>query len=91
MKVNWKARFKNKVFLISFLALLVSFVYNVLGVFDVVPAISESQVSEFITIIVNVLGVLGVVVDPTTQGVSDSERALTYCTENDVREAEGNE
>jgi phi LC3 family holin len=91
MKVNWKARFKNKVFLISFLALLISFVYNVLGMFDVVPAISESQVSEFITIIVNVLGVLGVVVDPTTQGVSDSERALTYFTENDVREAEGNE
>lgn len=91
MKVNWKARFKNKVFLISFLALLVSFVYNVLGMFDVVPAISESQVSEFITIIVNVLGVLGVVVDPTTQGVSDSERALTYFTENDVREADGNE
>jgi phi LC3 family holin len=88
MKVNWKARFKNKVFLISFLALLVSFVYNVLGMFEIVPPISESQVLEFVTIVVNVLGVLGVVVDPTTQGINDSERALTYCTENDVREVE---
>jgi phi LC3 family holin len=88
MKVNWKARFKNKVFLISFLALLISFVYNVLGMFEIVVPITESQVSEFVTIVVNVLGVLGVVVDPTTQGINDSERALTYCTENDVREVE---
>jgi phi LC3 family holin len=88
MKVNWKARFKNKVFLVSFLALLISFVYNVLGMFEIVPPISESQVLEFVTIVVNVLGVLGVVVDPTTQGINDSERALTYCTENDVREVE---
>lgn len=85
MKVNWKARFKNKVFLISFVALLVSFVYNVLGMFDIVPPITENQVTGFATIFINILGVLGVVVDPTTEGINDSERALTYYTENDVR------
>lgn len=29
-----------------------------------------------------ILAVLGVVIDPTTKGVSDSERALTYKTPN---------
>ena len=34
-----------------------------------------------VTIVLNLLGVLGVVVDPTTKGVNDSERALTYYKE----------
>ena len=78
MKINWKARFKNKAFLISFSALIISFVYKVLELLEIVPKISESEVFDYITIIINILGLLGVVVDPTTKGLSDSERALTY-------------
>ena len=78
MKINWKARFKNKAFLISFSALIISFIYKVLEVFEIVPKIPESEVFDYITIIINILGLLGVVVDPTTKGLSDSERALTY-------------
>lgn len=78
MKINWKARLKNKAFLISFSALIISFVYKVLELFEIVPKIPESEVFDYITIIINILGLLGVVVDPTTKGLSDSERALTY-------------
>ena len=78
MKINWKARFKNKAFLISFSALIISFIYKVLELFEIVPKIPESEVFDYITIIINILGLLGVVVDPTTKGLSDSERALTY-------------
>ena len=38
--------------------------------------------------VVDFLVLLGVVVDPTTKGINDSERALTYLTENDVRNNE---
>ena len=78
IKINWKARFKNKTFLISFITLILSFVYKVLELFDVVPKITESELFDYISLIINVLSLLGVVVDPTTKGLSDSERALTY-------------
>jgi phi LC3 family holin len=88
MRINWKARLKNKTFLITFIALLISFVYQVLGLFDVVPSISEDSLVNFLTILINILATLGVVVDPTTDGIKDSERAMTYFTDYDERLAE---
>ena len=91
MKINWKARFKNKTFIVSLVALIVSFVYQTLSLFGIVPGISENEVVELIGVAVNILAFLGVLVDPTTDGMSDSERAMTYCTEGDVRKVgEGN-
>lgn len=83
MKINWKARFKNKTFLITFAALLVGFVYQILGLFGIVPPISEANIVNVITIAINVLGMFGVVVDPTTPGAKDSDRAMTYYTDAD--------
>lgn len=88
MKINWKARFKNKTFLITFIALLISFVYQMLGLFDIVPSISEDSIVNFLTIIINILATLGVVVDPTTDGIKDSDRAMTYFTDYDERMVE---
>ena len=85
MKINWKARFKNKAFIVTFVTLIISFVYQILGLFEIVPAVSESSAINVITIIVNVLATLGVLVDPTTNGVSDSQRAMTYYTDADER------
>ena len=81
VKINWKARFKNKVFLMTFIPLVISFVYQILGLFDIVPAITEDSLVNGVTIIINLLATLGVVLDPTTKGVNDSERALTYYKE----------
>ncbi len=83
MKINFKARLRNKTFLISSAVLIVSFVYSLLSALDIVPGIGEEYVTELITMGVNVLAFLGVVVDPTTEGICDSDRAMTYCTEND--------
>ena len=85
MQINWKARFKNKAFIITFITLIISFVYQMLSLFEVVPAISEEVLVNVITIIINILATLGVVLDPTTNGISDSDRAMTYYTETDVR------
>ena len=78
MKVNWKVRFKNKTWLLGFLMAIVAFVYQVLGMFGVLPALSEDQVAQLIGIVMNILVTLGVIVDPTTKGACDSERALSY-------------
>lgn len=89
MKINFKARFKNKTFVISMAALVVSMVYRVLMIFDVFPSVSENEIGEIISMAVNILALAGVVVDPTTEGFADSERAMTYCTRDDARVIEG--
>ena len=78
MQINWKVRFKQKVFLTSFISLIVSFVYSMLALCDVFPAITKNQVLEFVNQGLALLGLLGIIVDPTTAGISDSERAMSY-------------
>ena len=78
MTINWKVRFKNKAFVVSFATIAIGFVYQVLGLFGITPPISDSVVINLITTFVNVLAMVGVVVDPTTEGISDSDRAMTY-------------
>jgi phi LC3 family holin len=77
-KINWKVRFKNKVWLATFLSLIVGFVFNILAMFDVYPAFTQNQVTEIITQVLTFLGLIGVLVDPTTAGLGDSERAMSY-------------
>ena len=78
MKINWKVRFKQKVFLTSFISLIVGFVYSMLALFDVFPAVTKNSVLEVVNQVLTILGLLGIIVDPTTAGISDSERAMSY-------------
>jgi phi LC3 family holin len=89
LKLNIKARLKNKTFLISIAVLTVALIYRVLSLFGVFPTVAENEILELIGMAVNILALVGVVVDPTTEGLNDSERAMTYFTENDVRVLEG--
>ena len=78
MKINWKVRFKNKTWLITFLIAVLAFVYQILGMFDVVPPVTQDMATQLITIVVNILVAVGVVIDPTTAGAGDSQQALNY-------------
>ena len=78
MKLNWKVRFKNKVWLGSFLSLIVGFVYSMLALFDVFPEVTQSLVLQLLNQVLTFLGLIGVIVDPTTAGVGDSDRAMGY-------------
>ena len=78
MKINWKVRFKNKTWLITFLITILAFVYQILGMFDIVPPITQDMATQLVTIVINMLVAIGVVIDPTTAGTSDSEQAMTY-------------
>lgn len=69
--INLKLRFKNKVTL----AALISAVFIMLGQFGLeVP----HNIQEGVNTLLGILVLLGIVVDPTTKGVADSERALNY-------------
>lgn len=78
MKINWKVRLKNKTWLATALALLVSFVFELLALLDIAPAITQDNVMQAIAALLTILTGLGVVIDPTTEGASDSERAMSY-------------
>lgn len=98
MTVNWKVRFKNKVWLTSFFSAIVTFIYTMLGMFDVYPEVTKNDVGEIINSVLMFLSLIGVVVDPTTIGLNDSKRAMGYeepysddATEIHTSEPEGNE
>lgn len=78
MKINWKVRFRNKVWVSTLLATLAAFVFDVLAMLDIAPALTEETVTQAITALLTILSALGVVIDPTTSGAGDSERAMMY-------------
>ena len=58
--------------------MLARLVFNILRAFDVVPVVTESLVMNIAGQVLTFLGLIGVIVDPTTAGVGDLERALGY-------------
>ena len=78
MKLNWKVRFRNKTWLFMFLSLIIGFVFNMLRLFDIYPAVTENQIVNILNQVLTFLGLVGVLVDPTTAGVGDSDRAMSY-------------
>lgn len=79
MKLNLKVRLRNPICYLTVIPAVIAFVYTVLGCFGVVPTISESTVTNVFTAVITFLTALGVLIDPTTKGVGDSEKALHYC------------
>ena len=80
MNINYKVRFKNKAFWVAFIPTILLLAQQVCALFGITfdfTGLAEQLVSIAGTIFA-ALALLGVVVDPTTQGLSDSERALGY-------------
>lgn len=78
MKINWKIRLQNKAWLLSMIVTIIAFIYQMLGLLGIVPPITEDQLTQLATLLINMLVALGIIVDPTTAGLSDSHQALTY-------------
>ena len=82
--INWTVRIKNKNFWLSVIPavlLLIQAVAAVVGFQLDFGDISEKLISVVNAVFV-VLSILGIVTDPTTAGIGDSTRALTYTTPN---------
>lgn len=78
--INWKVRFKNKNFWLSFvpaLLLLVQVVASLFGFSMELEGI-QAKLLDIVNALFAVLALLGIVTDPTTAGVGDSTRALSY-------------
>lgn len=78
MIINWKLRLQNKVTLTSLVALIVAIVYQILNMVGIIPSIEQQAVLDLLCRCIDVLALVGIVVDPTTAGMSDSSQALSY-------------
>lgn len=78
--INWKIRLMNKQFWLSLIPALALTAQAIAAVFGWEIDLT-TVVGRLLTVVNTVfalLVVLGIVVDPTTEGVGDSERALSY-------------
>lgn len=78
--INWVVRIKNKQFWVSIIPALALVVQAVAAVFGYTIDLS-TLVGKIVAVVDAVFGVLvllGIVVDPTTAGVGDSNRAKGY-------------
>ena len=79
-RINWKVRIKNKMFWLALIPAVLLLVQTVCSVFGIELDFGDLQ-DKLLTVInalFAVLVILGIVVDPTTEGVRDSQRAMTY-------------
>ena len=78
--INWKVRIKNKNFwlaLIPAVLLLIQVVAEVFG-FHLDLGDLGNKLLAVVNAVFAVLAILGIVTDPTTAGISDSNLAMTY-------------
>ena len=80
MNINWKVRVRNKLFWLAIIPAVLLTVKTIAAVFGIEIEIADisARLAAVVEAVFSVLIILGVVVDPTTKGASDSDRALGY-------------
>lgn len=78
--INWMVRIKNKAFWVALVPAVLLLIQVVAAVFGFTLDLGDlgNKLLDVVNAAFSVLVILGVVNDPTTEGVSDSEQALTY-------------
>lgn len=80
MKINWMVRAKNKAFWVALIPAVLLLIQVIAAVFGYTINMGElvNKLIAVVNALFAVLSILGIVADPTTKGITDSEQALTY-------------
>ena len=80
MKINWKVRIKNKSFWLAIVPMMILLIQQVAKIFGYEIDMMQlgEQLIALIGTVFAILALIGIVNDPTTKTLSDSEQALTY-------------
>ncbi|WP_210366489.1 phage holin [Bacillus sp. REN3] len=83
--VNWSVRLKNKTWVLAFLSQVMIVAQIILEGLNAIGLTSyqlTAQIQNDVLLFANgvfvVLSMLGIIQDPTTKGLGDSDRALRY-------------
>ena len=78
--INWKVRIRNKVFWLTLIPAVLLLAQSVAAAAGVQLDLSDAQM-KILAIVENLfalLAILGIVNDPTTSGITDSQQAMGY-------------
>lgn len=80
MSINWKVRIKNKTFWLALIPAVLLLAQQVAGLFGIALDFGglKDQLTAIVGTVFTLLAILGIVADPTTAGVGDSEQAMGY-------------
>lgn len=78
--INWIVRIKNKAFWVALIPAVLLLIQVVAAVFGYTLDLGDlgNKLLDVVNAVFAVLAILGVVTDPTTKGITDSDQALTY-------------
>ena len=78
--INWLVRIKNKAFWVAIVPAVLLMIQAVAAVFGYTIELGDlgDRLLDVVNTVFSVLVILGVVADPTTFGLADSEQAMTY-------------
>lgn len=79
-KINWTVRAKNKAFWVALIPAILLLIQVIAAVFGITLDLGDlgNKLLAVVNALFAVLSILGIVTDPTTAGVTDSEQALEY-------------
>ena len=80
MSINWKVRARNKAFWLAVIPAVLLLVQACAAPFGYEWdfGVLNAQLAAIVNALFSVLAILGIVADPTTKGMGDSEQALSY-------------
>ena len=78
MNINWKVRLRSGPFWLGLISLVLTFIYTLLNMAGIVPQFEQKQIMDVVVMLLQILAFIGVLSDPTTKGIEDSERAMSY-------------
>ena len=76
--ITWKVRVKSGAFWVGVIGLELTLRYYIFDLVGFILAYSQEQVVTVVMLGVQILSFIGIVTDPTTKGIKDSEQAMEY-------------
>ena len=78
--INWMVRIKNKAFWVAIIPAILLLIQVIASVFGYTLDLGDlgNKLLDVVNAAFSVMVILGVVTDPTTAGLADSQQAMTY-------------
>ena len=78
--INWRVRIRNKAFWVAIIPAIILLIQLVASLFGFTIDLSEmsGKLLAIVDAVFGILVIMGIIQDPTTKGIRDSETAMTY-------------
>ena len=78
--INWTVRLKNKAFWLALIPALMLLAQTVAALFGYTLELSAlgDKLLAVVNAVFALLAILGIAIDPTTEGMGDSQQAMSY-------------